>query len=275
MATPAFNLILRSDPLSPEAKAYRDNVRAAGGSIGNAALRSYDRMIRALKTTGVWDKIAGMYSFVGVDQLAGCLGAVKAPVGQGVAINTGFVAGDYNAAGASAGLQGGTGKYINTGCLQSSYGLSLTQMGLFIYVKGYDPNGTSRHLIGSQAAPATGFAVAKTITGTTEGAYLGCNALATELVNSGSANLQGLLGACVNGSRSQQYYANGVAAGAANTAAGGLEIYNPVWIGSAGGGTPTTRLIRMGIVTLGMSATDVANLNTAVQQLMTDFGANV
>lgn len=123
--------------LDPVVIDYRRAIEANGGSINTATLAAVNQFVRGCRADGTWDSLLEIGLFAGVDNLAAALVKIKTPSGvQRVITNVNYVAGDYTATGASAGLAGnGTTKYGRTGFAQNQLTAANRSLGFYSTVR--------------------------------------------------------------------------------------------------------------------------------------------
>lgn len=123
--------------VNDETKSWKARVVANGGTVNASVVAAVDVFVSALKTAGILTKMSRMNLFCG-NELAAAMVPLVNTMGTPTDLSTGFGASDYSQ---STGLQGGTGKYVDTG-------LGLSSL---------SPNGLNLHLSVSTLTAASGF----------------------------------------------------------------------------------------------------------------------
>ena len=264
-------LLLRKRDLDAQAIDWCSRIVAAGGSISWPTLYAASRFVRSCKAAGIWTKLNRVNLLCG-NQLTAALVPLKVGGGSATETNVNFVSGDYTEA---TGITGnGTSKYLNTGFNPVTAGSSTSSFGMFMYASGTDSAGTSRILIGNQSSGTNLSFVGWASSGTVEVGCIGATSSAEYAPSGASAAKQGLLGIVANGSRSQQYYQNGAAVGSAVVASGSFFNGN-IFVGATNSsGSPAAyavRPLRGYFITTGMSAAEVAALNTIMERFQDDL----
>ena len=258
-----------------EVNAFWLNAIAAGGTVSEPTLSALDALVGGLKADGLWSKLTLVCPFCG-DQLAASLVKLKY-VGNASLVNHGFVAGNYAETGATAGIKGDGSHYLDSGFNPSSGDLS--SFHLSAYVKGVETAGTTRVILASVAAGTTNmFFLGWVSAGTLECGAIGGVVITEYCPLLGSSVHQGLLSVATNGSRSQQFYGNGLPSGAPVTASAAVNTLPFFILAQNNAGSPTaysTRYIRWVSIGTGLSATDESNLYTRVQAFQVSLSRNV
>jgi hypothetical protein len=280
---PALKMILLGGLSDPDARLWAASVIANGGSYSGSTLNAVTRFCKAAKRNGYWSQLTRVNLMCGSD-----LNAARTPlkVGGGATIETitNIVAGDYVETGTTGGIKGnGTNKSMSTGWNPTAQSASVSSAGLWTYVKGTETGATTRVILGGFGAAATDiFQIGWINSGAVEaaGVFTGASA---EFVPSSSAgpnttSKEGFLGACTNGSRSQQDYYNGAALGSPIAATGTMTNLNLAALATNNNGTIgswSTRYLRSYAITLGLSAQNAADFYADMQSFQTALGRQV
>jgi hypothetical protein len=123
--------------VNDETKSWKERVTANGGTVNASVVAAADVFVSSLKTAGILTKMSRLNLFCG-NQIAAAMVPLVNTSGSPTDLSTGFVSADYSQ---SAGFQGGSGKYVDTG-------LGLSSL---------SPNGLDLHLSVSTLTAASGF----------------------------------------------------------------------------------------------------------------------
>lgn len=249
-----------------DVQTYNSRVTSQGGSISTADLAKFDTFVKGLKADGLWNLFDLIHPFVRVTGLAGTQVRLKHPATiSHIATYTGLVAGDLT----TAGIKGGANtKFINSLFNPATLGSDVSSFGLYVDLSESGQTNATNWFCG-----ATGL-----VGGTNSNTVIGNGATGTAkqaaIASSGSAlaapanstTILGLQGVQTNGSRSQQFYHNGVAIGSPVTAdlPGFADL--PLYVlcrNSAGAANGfTTARTRGFFITKGLTAAQAAQFNT-------------
>lgn len=263
--------------LDTDTLAWLNAVKDAGSFVSPSTARSADRMVKRLKSAGLWDKIYMLDCCAG-NNLTAALVRLKVPSGVVRAYtNNNFVAADYVETGPSGGLKGdGTTKYLNTLLNPVSQGWSSSSLMLWSYCRETSPAGTTRMQLGVQQTGEISH-LGWINTGTTEGIRLA--GLIADGANSISATATtGLMGGGCNGSRQVIGVLNGVVGVGTYLATGAFysaNIYAHALNDTGAASGFSVRRISQLLITKGLSAAECATLYAIVQAFETALGRNV
>lgn len=151
----------------PEAAAWATRVVANGGSVSGTTLSAVSKFCASISAAGIRDRFYRLNLFCGTG-LSACL----VPLYRGQSLggtqyggttdtnNGPFVSGDYAETGASGGLTGdGTSKYLDTGFAMNTLP-STTSGHAAVYCRNRSSSSTFRGMVGVGLAAGTGFGVA-------------------------------------------------------------------------------------------------------------------
>jgi hypothetical protein len=262
-------------PLTPETQAWVAAVNAAGSGVSGSTQRAVDRYVRDLIANRLWDKIYMLDCCAG-NNLTASLVRLKVPAGVARAYtNNNFVAADFTETGANGGRKGdGTTKYLDTGINEKALGFGLSDTMRFCYRRETNAAGTTRLDIGSAGAGFNNYS-GWLLSGSTEAVYM-ATVIAAGV--GGATSLSGLLGGGCSGSRTQQFYHNGLPIGTPNAATGDFPNINLFAHANNNGGNPNARSTARTsqfLVTMGFSASEVLKLYNIVQAFETAMGRAV
>lgn len=141
-----------SAPSNAEAADWVARVITAGGTVSAGTEAAAITMMNDLDTAGIRSKILRMNMFAGTG-LAACLVPIIKDAGSATDTNTNFVSGDYSEA---TGLQGdGSSKYLSTGLIPSTDGISDNGASLGAYVRADRANANTA-LLGQYSSAVGG-----------------------------------------------------------------------------------------------------------------------
>lgn len=242
---------------------------SAVSSVSPSTIRAVNRAVKRAKKSGLWAKIV-MLDLCAGDTLAGALVRVKVPAGVNRSYtNHNFVAGDYEERGANGGLKGnGSSKYLDSGINPVSLGLSLSSFGLWVYTRETVTGANTRSSFGSGVSGY--FSMLGWVSGGTRESG-GIGAIGGAEYPAGSnVSLAGFLGVLTNGSRSQQFYADGVAVGLPATSSGSFQDSRMFKFVTGDSNFPSgnysQRRLSSTVVTLGLDAPEIAELVSIITE---------
>jgi hypothetical protein len=275
--TPAAQLLLYGPSIDADAKAWARAVIAAGSTVTRSAVLAVSRETKALKATGLWDKVLMALPCAG-NNLTAALVRLKVPTGVAVsATNNNFTAAAYTEA---TGITGdGATQYLGLGINPITRSYSTSSFGLWAYTRtAVVGTGTSRNTIGSgDAAGANLTGLGWINSGAQESGGIGRDPLDTYAAGS-ATSVTGFLGITANGSRVNQFYRNGAAVGATGTMTdtfANREMFAHALNlnGSASGFC--NRAISSIYITTGLSAAEAVTFNSLVQAFESALARNV
>lgn len=190
---------------------WQARVITNGGTVSAGTLTAVTNFVNQAMAAGYWSKLTRINLICGTG-----LAAARTPlvVGGGSAMEalTNIVAGDYVETGATGGLKGDKAtKYFNTGWDPVARGASLTDFGLFAYVKGLGGAGVSEVTIGILQPAGANTMLGWISAGTKEAGVVASSVYAPA---GASPSVEGLTGVSCSVGRNQQFYANGTPLGA-------------------------------------------------------------
>lgn len=269
-ANPVQNRITRTAvSYDVDALTWKANVYANGGTVSTATLKAISDFCKGCKADGTWTKMQEVYPFAG-DQLAAALTKLKYVTASAYLTNNNFVSGDYAETGSTAGLKGnGTSKYLDSGFNPVSQSSSTSSFHLSAYVKGTESGGTSRLIVGGQAASGINPThLGWYLSGAKEGGGIAAADATNGAPGTSTVSLEGALLVTTNGNRSQTYYKNGAQVSTPVTATGSFTS-NSLFVSAINNGGAaaafSTRYFRGLSIGTGLAATDVSNLYTRWQ----------
>ncbi len=118
-----------------------------GGVVTLRTLNAYNRLIKGLKSRGLWGKIVRLNGFAGGNMAAACVPMV-AGVGTTLDTNHSFVDADY--AEATGPITDGTTKYLDTG-----WSPNAATLGMFMYLRTDQATSGSRIPMGCRNSAST------------------------------------------------------------------------------------------------------------------------
>jgi hypothetical protein len=272
-----------------EAEVWVGRVIGNGGSVSATTAQAVSDFCTAIDAAGIRDRFYRLNLFCGNN-----LPAALVPLYRGQSVsgtqfgnttdfnNGPFVSGDYAETGSTAGLKSdGSTKYLNTGFKAPAASLSATGFHLSCYVQGVEAGGSSRIFIGN-ATNRVGINLTTAIGWVTSGAVSSGVIADTSFPDGGSTDRQGLLLAATNGSRESTYYNDATPVVsqtstqvdfetgtgdeftiAARNFVGAIQLYS------------LNKRFRAYSLGAGMSASQVAAFNTAMQAFQAALGRNL
>jgi hypothetical protein len=267
----------------PEAQVWRNAVIANGGSVSGSTLNAVSRFCRSIDAAGIRDRFYRLNLFCGAG-----LNAVLVPLYRGQSrtgtqygnttdTNTNFVSGDYTEA---TGLQGASGKHLNTGLLASTidhsdshasvYGTSLgTAPGTFGTLVGARVGGSATNLIQLDGKR----------NGNAANSYFS-NATAVAGVSGSPVSSAGHVMGVSRTATDLQFYSNGISTGSntTNRSTGALAAFSIFVFALNNGGIAADvsgMLCRHYSIGLGMTAGQASSYYTALQAFQTALGRNL
>lgn len=153
--------------IHPEAADWANRVRANSGSVSGTTLNAVSKFCVAIQQANIRDRFYRMGIFAGSNLAAALVPLYRGPslggtqYGSSTDTNNGpFVSGDYAETGASGGLTGdGTSKYLDTGFAMNTLP-STTSGHAAVYCRNRSSSSTFRGMVGVGLAAGTGFGVA-------------------------------------------------------------------------------------------------------------------
>lgn len=253
-----------------DAQDFFNRVVSNGGTISDSTKNAVNTFVLASKSNNYWSKINRINLFCG-DNLNACLVPLKIGGGSNTETNNNFVAGDYSE---SAGLTGnGSTKYLNTG-LNASVTLTAHDTHQSVYNRS---STASQSVNGSQDGtdrfsidcPWSDGKVSDDQYDQTNGRVQTSSAIGTPF---------GFIIGTRTASNSHVIYRNGSSI-ASNTSSGGAipnQNYYVFAQNNAGSASWYSNYIFAAYsIGLGLTSTDVSNLNTDMQAFQTALSRNV
>lgn len=284
----------RAGGFHPDAADWRTRVIANGGTVSGLTMKAVDTFCGAIQAAGIRDRFFRMNLFCGSFQGAfvplfrgPSLGGTQ--YGNATDTNLGspaFLVGDYNETGASGGLLGdGSSKFLNTGLVAST--MTLGNAHLSAYVRAGPSSGAFPAAVGAfqtvsgQTTRDLGLYNFQGSAATTS--YFADDNSANGFVLSAVNNATGfLLGSAVSTS-DRRFFRNGTQSGTTATGtvtatqlpANALFVFaRNTALADVAGAFSGSRLGGYSIG-VGMSGTDVAAFNTAMQAFQAALTRNV
>ena len=224
--------------LHPEAASWAARVVANGGTVSGTTLSAVDKFCKAIASAGIRDLFYRMGIFAGSNLNAALVPLYRGPslggtqYGNATDTNVGpFVSGDYAETGASGGLLGLSGKYLDTGFNVNN--LTASSFHLSSYIRGTQSVTTPMALIGALFNGVTDrFRLYVNATGTPASTYtinseLGVSTAATATLANANA---GLMLASRTLATDFTLYDDGVSAGTNNTSTSGVVSATPLLV---------------------------------------------
>ncbi len=255
-----------------DTRRYLANVNSNGGVITASTLQAIDIFVKKLKADLIWNKLSEIGPLAGTD-IRAALTKLKYVTTSPYLTNVNFVTADYTERGSTGGFKGnGSSKYLDTG-YAGNYTADNGHIG--IYIKGTEASGTSRVAMGRENSGGSIFSYLGWINGGAwdVGVLVGNAAPGnyTPQTPESTYKKEGLFLVATNGTLSQQFYTNASAVGSpVLTASVSLPTSSFYLLADNSNGTPTlysTRYLRYYTIGAGLSASDVANYNAAIQAL--------
>lgn len=258
------------------AQTYYNAIATAGGTITSASQVYFNHFVTLALRDGVWSTLQMFNPQMGTDLSAALTNAVGTN-----ATNTNFlgVGTDYIETGSTGGLKGdGSTKRLNTNYNPSTAGtITTSSCVLFVYVSGSGSGGTTIVDIGNIGAATNFTEIGWFNGGTVEGGRVGTTGAAGEDAPATNATSSGFHLVSTNGSRSQQFYANGSAVGSPVTASASFQSNNLFASAIDNNGTATSfsnRYARGYGVATGWTSTQVTNFAADYNWLQTALTRN-
>lgn len=271
---PGVTVVVQAALLDPDALNWQTNIVASGSTVSVNTLAAASAFCVSAKANGYWTKLTVICPIAGTDRVA-ATHYLKYPAATVKATENG-TAMTYAETGASGGVVGnGTSSYWNTSFNTTSS--ALNSFGLWVWHNTVGPAGTSVATIGNGGAGSAARTFLAWVNGGTQEAGTIAGTVGAEYTQGTTVASTGLLGVTVNGSRSCQFYKNGVATGTPTTQ-GSTYFNGNIYFGCYNlNGTAslfTTRRLSFFIISTGLSVTDCANLYSDVLAFQTALTRN-
>jgi hypothetical protein len=266
----------------PEANAWRTAVVANGGSVSASTMKAVSTFCAAIDAASIRDRFYRLNLFAGTGLNAAIVPLYRGPsrtgtqYGNTTDTNVGpFVSGDYSEA---TGLQGASGKYLNTGLLASTFDRSNTHVSIYGTSLTTAP-GSFGSLIGARNASAGDIIQFDGKRSTASNAYFSHSTPASLSVAGSPVASSGHLMGVSRTSTDLQVYSNGASTGSqtGDRTTGALVNVAIFVFANNFNGSPTDisgMLCRQYSVGLGMTSGQASSYYTALQAFQTALGRN-
>lgn len=280
MPSPSVKRILLGSSFDPDALSYFQAIDANGGSIGGPAKQTVNQFIRGLKSDGLWDRIADMGLFAGVDNFNAAMVKLKTPAGTSrILTNTNFVSADYTPTGATAGLSAISGaRNLRSAATGSAMGMTNASFHMGVY-------STGNLILRPSSNVFMGFSEAANIAITafsyTAPNFTGFGGDLASIVTAPGVDSGYVVESAITNS-DLRFFVNGTQSGATQTttraaiaSAVELELYTYNVAGVSVNATRSTARFTAYHAGLGLSAAQSLTLSNRMNSLMRAFGAAV